>query len=544
MRLQPGDVKIVGRGSEREHEVCIGECAAGAERQRMGAFVAPDDFIGEQAYRLAADNIAERYQDGGDKRLVAHILGGNGGDFVECGRVQMMVMAINEYDVVSRIAKKRVLRERERGADAAESRARDDDVFRLWRVGHIDDMIPQMRYDRTDMKGSMSLLEDTPITKGTRVIVRADLDVGVKNGKIADDFRLRAALPTLRYLLRRGAHIRMIGYLGRPQGKRDETLTLGPVARRLHALLGRKVVLVRDPFGQEAMRQYGQSPDILLFENIRFWHEEISNDSSFARRIARWGDCYVNDAFANSHRREASLVAVPKLLPSYAGLRLAAEMAALARVMEHPARPMVAVLGGAKIETKLPLLRRFLRDADRVLVGGALANTLFAAQGKNIGKSLAEEVSGNARLILQNKKLVLPSDVLTAPALRTGSPRRVRTVDDVRADEYIADIGPASRTLFAGIISDAKTIVWNGPMGYAEVSAFAGGTAAVADALRVSRGFTVVGGGDTLAVLARHHGTDGFSHVSTGGGAMLAVLAGKKLPGLEALKKSHVKHQK
>lgn len=382
----------------------------------------------------------------------------------------------------------------------------------------------------------MRLLEHAPIKKGMPVIVRADLDVGVKNGKIVDDFRLRAGIPTLRYLLRRGARIRIVGYLGRPQGKRDKKLTLEPIARRLRVLLGQKVVLLRDPFSQEAMQRYRQSPSILLFENIRFWQEEISNSSSFARRIARWGDCYVNDAFANSHRREASLVAVPKLLPSYAGLRLSQEIAALERVMEHPRRPFVAILGGAKIETKLPLIRRFLADADHVLAGGALANTLLAAAGKNVGKSLVDTAVKGATRLLQNKKPVLPADVIAADALASGTAHRVRLADSVGADEYIVDIGPASREMFSRIISEAKMIVWNGPMGYAEAPAYARGTKAIADAMRKSKGFTVVGGGDTVAFLSRHALASGFSHISTGGGAMLAYLSGKKLPGIEALK--------
>ena len=388
----------------------------------------------------------------------------------------------------------------------------------------------------------MRLLEHASITKGMPVIVRADLDVGVKNGKVADDFRLRADIPTLRYLLDRGAHIRIVGYVGRPQGKRDKKLTLEPIARRLHILLGKKVVLLRDPFAQETMHRYGQSPDILLFENIRFWQEEISNSPAFARRLARWGDCYVNDAFANAHRCEASLVAVPGILPSYAGLRLSQEMAALERLMKHPRHPFVAILGGAKIETKLPLIKRFLRDADHVLVGGALANTLFAAAGYNVGKSLMDKEMKVATALLKNKKLILPSDVIAADTLASGAARHVRLADSVGVDEYIADIGPASRMLFAKIISQAKTIVWNGPMGFAEVAAYARGTTVIAQAMRKSGGFTVVGGGDTVAFLTRHGLASGFSHISTGGGAMLEFLAGKKLPAIEALKKSHARN--
>lgn len=393
----------------------------------------------------------------------------------------------------------------------------------------------------------LQLLSEASIKKGTRVIVRADLDVGMnpvlalkrgaKNGKIADDFRLRAGLPTLRYLLQRGARVRIIGYLGRPQGKRDEKLTLEPIGRRLQVLLGQKVVLLRDPFRWETMHRYGQSPEILLFENIRFWPEEISNSPSHARRIARWGDCFVNDAFANSHRREASLIALPGILPSYAGLRLSQEIAALEKVMVHPKHPFVAILGGAKLETKLPLIRRFLRDADAVLIGGALANTLFALMGKKVGKSAADAQGRGTFGFLRSKKLYLPSDVVVAKALAAGAPSAIRPVEEVRADEYIVDISPLSQRRFASLLYSARTVVWNGPLGFAEAPEFAKGTIAIAKAMRKVRGFTVVGGGDTIAALSRYKLLKGFDHISTGGGAMLEFLAGKKLPAVEALKK-------
>ena len=380
-------------------------------------------------------------------------------------------------------------------------------------------------------------LADARVKKNTRVILRADLDVGVKDEKIADDFRLRAGVPTLRFLLRRGARIRMVGYLGRPQGKRDEKLTLGPVARRLRVLLGQNVVLLRDPFSREMIQRYQKSGDILLFENIRFWPEEISCRLSFARRIARWGDCYVNEAFANSHRREASLVAVPRLLPSYAGLRLSQEIAALEKAMARPKRPLIAIFGGVKMETKLPLIRRFLREADQVLVGGALANTLLALMGRRIGKSVADTGEPGARSFLKSRKLCLPSDVVVADALGARAGSLVRRVEDVRGEEYIVDIGPASRRRFTSLLSGAKTVVWNGPLGFAEVREFAKGTIAAAKAVQKVKGFTVVGGGDTLAALGRYKLLKGFNHVSTGGGAMLEFLAGRKLPGIEALKR-------
>lgn len=384
----------------------------------------------------------------------------------------------------------------------------------------------------------LHLLNEADIKAGTRVIVRADLDVGVKNGKIADDFRLRAGLPTLRYLLELGARVRIVGYLGRPQGRQDKKLTLEPIARRLGALLRRKVVFVQDPFNEGTMHKYRQSPEILLFENIRFWPEESQNNVVFARRIARWGDIYVNDAFANSHRSEASLVGLPKILSAYAGLRLTEEIAALQNIMVRPKRPLVAVLGGVKIETKLPFIRKFLRSADRVLVGGALANTILFLSGESIGRSVVDAGRQfTRRRLVKNRKLVVPRDVITARALSSRAKPRLQEVGQIPVDEYILDIGPATRAEFIRELQRAKTIVWNGPLGIAEVPAFAKGTIAVARALQKSKGFTVVGGGDTIAVLNRYKLLKGFGHISTGGGAMLEFLSGKKLPAIEALKR-------
>ncbi len=382
----------------------------------------------------------------------------------------------------------------------------------------------------------MPLLEGAPVQKGMSVIVRADCDTAPVRGRIRDDFRLRALLPTLHLLTRQGARIRIIGHRGRPGGTPDRAMSVAPVGRFLARALGRRVALVADPFLPGAPEKYRERGDVLLLENLRFWPGEEKNDPAFAQALAAWGEIYVNDAFAVCHRAHASMVGLPRLLPAYAGIRLTEEIAALERVVKNPARPLIAVVGGAKIETKLSLIRRFLKDADSVLVGGALANTLFAAGGKNIGKSLAEKEARDALSLLKNKKLILPSDVLTADALEAGAAQYVRLADNVRAGDYIVDIGPASRRLFAAIISEAKTIVWNGPMGFAEVSAYANGTKSIACAMAENHGFTVVGGGDTVAVLSRYHLAVGFSHISTGGGAMLAFLAGEKLPGIEALK--------
>ena len=315
-------------------------------------------------------------------------------------------------------------------------------------------------------------------------------------------------------------------------------MTLAPVARHLQKLLMKKVLFVPDPFRGEAARNYHASPDILFFENIRFWPEEAKNSVAFAKRMARWGDCYVNDAFANCHRREASLVALPKIIPSYAGLHLIDEITALEKIIRSPKRPLIAVLGGAKIETKLPLIERFMGIADRILVGGALANTAFALMGKQVGVSRIDAPVGKIKMSLfADKKLLLAVDAVVArsPALTASS--AVRGIDTVGKGERIVDIGPETQKIFAAHIRDAKTIVWNGPMGIAEIPEYAKGTRFVARAVEKSRAFSVVGGGDTVAALRRLRMLKGFGHVSTGGGAMLEFLAGKKLPALEVLKK-------
>lgn len=344
-------------------------------------------------------------------------------------------------------------------------------------------------------------VKEAHIKKGERVIVRADLDVGVRNGRVVDDLRIMAGLPTIRYLLRRGANVRIVGFLGRPHGKRDKGLSLKPVARQLEKMLKRKVIFLSDPLDKKSIHRHLDSRDIIFFENIRFWPEEVENNLSFARRLADWGHVYVNDAFANSHRREASVVALAALLPSYAGLRLAKEVSVMEKVLSNPLRPLAVVIGGVKLETKLPVIRRFLKSADKILVGGAIANELL-----------------HKHTYERNKKVVLPRDGV-------GNER-----------QEFEDIGPKTIDLFVSLLCQANTIIWNGPLGRAEIPEFAEGTKAVARALARSNAFTVVGGGDTIAILRRCRLLRRFDHISTGGGAMLEFLAGKKLPGIEALK--------
>lgn len=380
------------------------------------------------------------------------------------------------------------------------------------------------------------ILREAKIRRGMSVLVRADFDVPVAGDRVRDDARIRAALPTIRSIVAEGARVRIIAHRARPGGRPSPAYSLAPVGRALAAILGRRVVLVKNPFASGALETYGGEDSVLLFENIRFWPGEEKNDRAFASSLARWGEAYVNEAFAVCHRAHASVALLPRVIPAFAGLHLMKEITALDRARAAAERPFVAVLGGAKLETKLPLFRRFMRQADIVLVGGALANTLLAARGQEIGQSVVEIVS-LSRALVRAPKLCLPTDAVVSENLTGRRPIRARKITEIRSDEYIVDIGPATRRMFARAIRRAKIVVWNGPLGLTEVPAFATGTAAIADAIARNRGFTVVGGGDTLAAVSGLVGEKTFSHVSMGGGAMLAYLAGERLPGIEALKR-------
>lgn len=321
---------------------------------------------------------------------------------------------------------------------------------------------------------------------GKRVLLRADLDIPIKDGRVGEDYRLKALLPTLNYLIKNGARVLIIGHLGRPEGKPDPALSLRHVAEYFEKLLGKEV-----EFLPELPITNYQLPNIALLENLRFWAGEEANDQAFAKQLAGFGDLYVNDAFAASHRAHASIAGIPKYLPAYAGLRLEEEVKELGGVLDNPARPLFFVLGGAKTETKAPLIQEFAKVADAVLIGGRL---MFDSELKKI-------------------------------------PRTVFPVDAVET----FDIGPESVRKFTQIINDAKTVVWNGPMGRWEDNRYESGTRAIAEALSIHPGKTIVGGGDTIAALSAFGLLEKMKYVSMGGGAMLEFLAGKKLPGLEVL---------
>jgi phosphoglycerate kinase len=365
---------------------------------------------------------------------------------------------------------------------------------------------------------------------GKRVLVRVDFNVPLDGPRITDDARIRAALPTLQELRDRGARLLLAAHLGRPKG-RDEKLSLRPAAERLSELLGEDVELAPSlddvPGG-----------DVVMLENLRFEPGEIKNDSELARRYAALADAYVNDAFGAAHRAHASTEAVAHLLPSAAGRLLEREVTTLTGILRDPERPLVAVVGGAKVTDKIGVLDAFLRRADRVLVGGAMCFPFFKAQGHDVGSSLCEEEGLEpARRVLGGggEKLRLPGDLVAGREFSADTEKRELDGVDVPDGWMGLDIGRRSASGYAEVIRDAGTVFWNGPMGAFELEPFAAGTRTVAEAVAESDGVTVVGGGDSAAALAQFGLADRVTHLSTGGGASLELIEGKPLPGVEAL---------
>lgn len=371
----------------------------------------------------------------------------------------------------------------------------------------------------------MKTLDDLDVA-GQRVLVRVDFNVPLQDGEITDDTRIRAALPTLRELRDRGAaQLVLVSHLGRPQGAPDPKYSLAPVARRLSELLGVEV-----SFGDDA------AGEIVLLENVRFDSGETRNDPGLARRLAARADVYVNDAFGAAHRAHASTEGVAHLLPHAAGRLLAREVETLEGILADPARPFVAVVGGAKVTDKIGVLRRFLEVADRVLIGGAMAFPFLRAQGHAVGASLcADEDVDAARGLLGDQKLGLPVDLVLGREFSADTETQALDGVDVPDGWMGLDVGPRTAQVYGEAIAGAGTVCWNGPMGAFELAPFAAGTRAVAEAVAASAATTVVGGGDSVAALVQF-GLDGrVDHVSTGGGASLELIEGKKLPGVEAL---------
>jgi len=376
---------------------------------------------------------------------------------------------------------------------------------------------------------------------GKRALVRCDFNVPLdENRNITDDRRIRAALPTIKYLLEHGAAVILCSHLGRPKGKVVEELRLDPVAARLEELLGVPVKKLDDCIGPEVEKAVKEMRpgDVILLENLRFHPEERKNDPEFAKKLASLADVYVNDAFGTAHRAHASTAGVAAYLPAVAGFLLEKEIAFLGGELENPKRPFVAILGGAKISDKIGVIENLLSKADTLLIGGGMANTFLKAKGYEMGDSLVEESSLSLAEGLMKKagdKLVLPVDVVVADAFSAEANKKVVPADGVEPGWRVLDIGPKTVELFASKIKGAGTVVWNGPMGVFELDPFAEGTFAIARVLAESGATTIIGGGDSAAAVEKAGLADKMTHISTGGGASLEFLEGKELPGIAAL---------
>ncbi len=370
--------------------------------------------------------------------------------------------------------------------------------------------------------------------------MREDLNVPMSKGAITDDSRIRAAIPTLQHLAQRGAMVIVMSHLGRPKGV-EPALSLRPVGMQLARLLEHEVLFAEDCVGEPARTAVGklQNGQVLLLENVRFHPEDEANDPDFARRLASLGEIFVNDAFGSSHRAHASVVGVAAFLPAFAGELMEEELTALHQALDNPRRPMLAVVGGAKVSTKVGVLRHLLARVDALVVGGAMANTFFKARGYPTGAGLVEDSAlPVAAEVAQEagRKLLLPVDLVCARRMEAGQPLRIMDADAVEDGWMALDIGPKSVALFSERLHGAGAIVWNGPMGVAEIRDFSDGTRAIGEAIATSGGYTLVGGGDTVAAVDSLGLAGRFSHVSTGGGATLEYLEGKELPGVAILK--------
>ncbi|HEX5711733.1 MAG TPA: phosphoglycerate kinase [Solirubrobacterales bacterium] len=392
------------------------------------------------------------------------------------------------------------------------------------------------------MAFSKASVRDAEVS-GRRVLARVDFNVPLKGGEVADDMRIQAALPTIELLRERGAALVLASHLGRPKGKVDPEFSMAPVAKRLGELLGTEVQLASGVIEGGVDLEVGAlgPGDVLLLENTRFEPGETENDPKLAEALAQLGDLYVNDAFGAAHRAHASTEGVANHLPGYAGLLLQREVEELSAVAESPRKPLVVVLGGSKVSDKIGVIERFLELADKILIGGAMCFSFFRAQGVATGDSLVEEkgVELAAEALERAKgsdcELLLPTDLVLGEAFDADTERRESECVEVPDGWMGLDIGPRTAQRYAEAIADAGTVLWNGPMGAFEMEPFAGGTRTVAEAVAAAPGTTVIGGGDSVAALRKFGLDDKVDWLSTGGGASLELLEGKKLPGVEAL---------
>jgi phosphoglycerate kinase len=383
--------------------------------------------------------------------------------------------------------------------------------------------------------------------QGKRVFVRVDFNVPLKEGRITDDTRIRASVPTIQYALERGATVVLASHLGRPKGAPNPQYSLAPVARHLSELLKRPVEFVRDSIGNAAhdavKMVHAGGGGVVLLENLRFHPEEEKNDPGFAKALASLADLYVDDAFGAAHRTHASVEGITRHLPrAAAGLLMEQELRYLGHVLESPERPFVAILGGAKVSDKLEVIQNLLGKVDRLLIGGAMAYTFFKARGVAVGTSLveddklesAETIAANAAK--RGVAFKLPVDHIVTDKIQDGAANELLAVGDARiGDRLGVDIGPATIKAYEELLADAKTVVWNGPMGVFEIEVFAAGTNAIARAVAAVKGTTIIGGGDSIAAVRKAGIADRITHISTGGGASLEFLGGRTLPGVAAL---------
>ncbi|WP_312908761.1 phosphoglycerate kinase [Tissierella praeacuta] len=381
---------------------------------------------------------------------------------------------------------------------------------------------------------------------GKKVLVRCDFNVPMdEEGRITDDIRIKSSLPTINYLVEKGAKVILMSHLGRPKGEPNKKYTLEPVAKRLRVLLNKKVIFAQDDLVVSDMvkKQVDamKDGDIVLLENTRFRKEEEKNEENFAKNLASLGELYVNDAFGTSHRAHASNVGVSTYLPSAVGFLVEKEISVMGKALESPERPFVAILGGAKVSDKIGVIENLINKVDTIIVGGGMAYTFLKAQGYEIGKSLLEEDKIDlANELLKkaknnNVKLMLPVDVAAAKEFKNDTEFKTVKIDNIPNDMMGLDIGEKSIELFSNIIKEAKTVVWNGPMGVFEMENFAKGTYAIAKAMAESEAVTIVGGGDSASAVEKSGYADRMTHISTGGGASLELLEGKILPGIESI---------